>query len=142
MKTFSAKPADVTREWYVVDAKDQTLGRLASRLAQVLRGKHKPIYTPHVDTGDHVVVVNCSKVVLTGNKLNDKMRYRHSRYPGGLTATPFSKLMATRPDFVVREAVRGMLPKGPLGRKMLTKLRVYPGPDHKHEAQKPRPLDF
>lgn len=142
MKTFSAKPHEVEREWYLVDAADQVLGRLASRVAQVLRGKHKPIYTPHVDTGDHVVIINCSKIVLTGKKMTDKIRYRHSGYIGGLKATPYGKLMATRPDFVVREAVRGMLPKGPLGRQMLRKLKVYPGPDHRHEAQKPRPLSF
>lgn len=142
MKTFSAKPHEVEREWFIVDATDQTLGRLASNLARVLRGKHKPIYTPHVDTGDFVVVTNCSKIVLTGNKLADKVRYRHSGYPGGLKATPYGKLMATRPDFVMREAVRGMLPKGPLGRQMIRKLKVYPGPVHKHEAQKPRELKF
>jgi large subunit ribosomal protein L13 len=142
VKTFSAKPHEVEREWFIVDATDQTLGRLASNLARVLRGKHKPIYTPHVDTGDFVVVTNCSKIVLTGNKLADKVRYRHSGYPGGLKATPYGKLMATRPDFVMREAVRGMLPKGPLGRQMIRKLKVYPGPVHKHEAQKPRELKF
>jgi large subunit ribosomal protein L13 len=142
VKTFSAKAHEVDREWLVVDATDQALGRLASNVAQVLRGKHKPIYTPHVDTGDFVIVVNCSKIVLTGNKATDKMRVRHSGYPGGLKSTPYGKLLATRPDFVVREAVRGMLPKGSLGRQMLTKLKVYPGPDHKHEAQKPRSHSF
>lgn len=142
MKTYSAKASEIEREWFVVDATDKTLGRLASEIAKILRGKHKPIYTPHIDTGDHVVVINCSKVVLTGNKLADKYRYRHSGHPGGLKATPYGNLMATRSDFVVREAVRGMLPKGPLGRSMLGKLRVYVGPLHKHEAQKPRPLSL
>lgn len=142
MKTYSAKKSDIARDWWVVDATDQTLGRLASKVAQILRGKHKPIFTPHVDTGDHVVVVNCSKVVLTGDKLHQKVRYRHSGYPGGLHAIPYERLMATRPDFVVREAVRGMLPKGPLGRKMLTKLKTYPGSEHRHGAQKPRPLEL
>lgn len=141
VKTYSARPSDISRDWWVVDAADQTLGRLATRLAGILRGKHKPIFTPHVDTGDHVIVVNCSKVVLTGNKMQAKVRYRHSGYPGGLKGIAYERLMATRPDFVVREAVRGMLPKGPLGRKMLTKLRAYPGPEHMHEAQKPRPLE-
>lgn len=142
VKTYSAKESEIQRAWWVVDATDQTLGRLATRVAHVLRGKHKPIFTPHLDTGDHVIVINCSKVILTGNKLKDKVRYRHSRYPGGLKAVPYGRLMATRPDFVVREAVRGMLPKGPLGRKMLRKLRVFLGPEHAQQAQKPRPLEL
>ncbi|RJQ53706.1 MAG: 50S ribosomal protein L13 [Actinobacteria bacterium] len=140
MKTYSAKPHEVEREWYVVDATDKPLGRLATEVATVLRGKHKPTYTPHVDTGDHVVVVNAARVRLTGDKINQKVRYRHSGYVGGLKAVPYSRLMAERPDFVVREAVRGMLPKTRLGRQMLKKLRVYRGAEHPHAAQNPKPL--
>jgi len=141
--TQSAKPAEVERRWYVVDAADQVLGRLASRLATILRGKHKPIYTPHVDTGDFVIVVNAEKVKLTGNKLESKTYYRHSGWMGGLRSITAGKLLAgPHPDRVVRDAVRGMLPKNSLGRKILGKLKVYPGPDHPHAAQKPEELQL
>ena len=142
MKTFMAKGETLQRDWYVVDADGEVLGRLASQVAAILRGKHKPIYTPHVDTGDHVIVVNAEKIVLTGNKLDQKMHYRHTGYIGGLKAVPYRELVAKKPEFVVYEAVRRMLPKGPLGRKMLKKLRVYAGPEHNHEAQKPKALEL
>jgi len=142
MKTYVAKPQTVTRKWYVVDASGKPLGRLASEVAKILRGKHKPIYTPHVDTGDFVIVVNAEKVLLTGKKLDQKMYRRHSHYPGGLKETPYRQLMAKKPDFVIYKAVKGMLPKNSLGRKMLKKLRVYAGPAHKHEAQKPERLEL
>jgi large subunit ribosomal protein L13 len=136
--TQSARPAEVARRWYVVDATDQVLGRLASRLATVLRGKHKPSFTPHVDTGDFVIVVNAEKVKLTGNKRDQKIYYRHSGWMGGLrSATAAEVLEGIHPDRVLRDAVRGMLPKNALGRKMLAKLKVYAGPDHPHAAQKP-----
>ena len=140
MKTFSAKPHEVERQWYVVDATDRPLGRLATEVATVLRGKHKPIYTPHVDTGDHVIVINCERVRLTGNKINQKVKYRHSGYVGNLKEVPYAKLMAERPQYVVSEAIRGMLPKNTLGRQMLKKLRVYRGAEHPHVAQHPKPL--
>ena len=137
MKTYVAKPAAVERDWYVVDAEGQVLGRLASQIASMLRGKHKPIFTPHVDTGDHIIVVNADKIVLTGKKLDQKMYTYHTGYPGGLKEIPYRRLMAKKPEFALKEAVRGMLPKGPLGYAMLRKLRVYAGPDHAHQAQKP-----
>ena len=140
MRTYTPKKDEITRKWYVVDADGQVLGRLASKLASILRGKHKPQYTPFLDVGDHVVVVNASKIVLTGNKLEDKVYYRHSGYPGGLKETTCKKLMETRPERVITMAVKGMLPHNALGRAMLKKLRVYAGPDHEHEAQKPEPL--
>jgi large subunit ribosomal protein L13 len=142
VKTYQAKPGEVAREWLVMDATDVPLGRLASRAASILRGKHKPQYTPHVDTGDYVIVINASKLKLTGNKLEDKKRYRYSGYPGGLKATPMSKLMAERPERVVEDAVKGMLPKNTLGRAMRKKLKVYAGPDHPHAAQGPRTIDL
>jgi len=142
MKTFMAKAQEVERKWYVVDADGKTLGRLASEVAKILRGKHKPIYTPHVDTGDHVIVINAEKVRLTGKKLDQKMYRRHSQYPGGLKEIPYRQLMETRPTLAVYQAVKGMLPKNSLGRKMLKKLRVYAGPDHKHEAQQPEMLEI
>jgi large subunit ribosomal protein L13 len=142
MKTFTARPAEIEREWLLIDAEGQVLGRLASTVAMLLRGKHKPIYTPHVDTGDHVVIINAAKVRLTGRKLQNKVKYRHSGYPGGLKATKIEKLMQTRPESVIRDAVRGMLPKNPLGRRMLGKLKVYPGSDHPHQAQKPRRVEI
>jgi large subunit ribosomal protein L13 len=142
MKTHSTKPSEITRDWWLVDADGVVLGRLASEVAQRLRGKHKPYYSPHLDTGDHVVVVNASKVVMTGAKLLQKEHYRHSGYPGGLRAVSYSKLMTERPEFVVEKAVRGMLPRNPLGRTMLSKLKVYAGPDHPHTAQKPKLLDL
>ena len=142
MRTYQAKPGEVAREWLVIDATDVALGRLASRAAVILRGKHKPQYTSHVDTGDYVIVVNASKLKLTGNKLEDKKKYRYSGYPGGLKVTPISKLMAERPERVVEGAVKGMLPKNTLGRAMRRKLKVYAGPDHPHAAQNPRPIDL
>ncbi|MGD0894987.1 MAG: 50S ribosomal protein L13 [Acidimicrobiales bacterium] len=143
MRTFSPKSSDIVREWHTIDADGLVLGRLATEAASLLRGKHKPIFALHVDTGDHVIVVNAAKVVLTSGKAEKKKSYRHSGYPGGLTATTFASLLETKPEEVVRRAVAGMLPKGTLGRKMLTKLKVYAGPDHPHAAQspKPRPLE-
>ncbi len=138
MKTYTARPEDITREWLVVDATDISLGRLATRIANLLRGKHKPVFTPHIDTGDFVVVVNADKVKLTGNKLEAKKYYRHSGYIGSLKAVKYSRLMKEKPQFVVRKAVRGMLPHNRLGRAQLKKLKVYRGSEHKHEAQKPR----
>ena len=142
MRTFSPKSDDIERAWHVVDADGLVLGRLASETARVLRGKHKPIFAPHVDTGDHVIVVNASRVVMTSDKANSKMAYRHSGYPGGLKSLSYAELLATRPEEVVRRAVKGMLPKGTLGRQMLSKLKVYAGPDHPHAAQGPTPLAF
>ena len=135
-----AKPNEVERKWYVVDAEGMVLGRLASQVASILRGKNMPTYTPNVDTGDHVIIINAEKVVLTGNKLNDKIYYHHTGYVGHMKETPYSKLMAEKPEFAVKKAIVGMLPKGPLGRKMATKLRVYAGAEHGHEAQKPEVL--
>ena len=140
MKTFMAKAETVERKWYVVDAEGMVLGRLASQVAAILRGKNKPIYTPHCDTGDHVIVINAEKIVLTGNKLDDKKYYHHSGYAGGLKEINYRHLLETKPEFAVKHAVTGMLPKGPLGRQMATKLRVYAGPEHEHEAQKPEVL--
>ena len=141
-RTFSPRPQDISREWYVVDADGQTLGRLAARVAAVLRGKHKPIFAPHVDTGDHVVIVNASKVRLTGNKLEQKRYYRHSGYPGGLKTVPYTVLLSQRPSRAVERAVRGMLPHNRLGRQMIKKLKVYDGPTHPHAAQRPKMLDL
>jgi large subunit ribosomal protein L13 len=137
MKTYSPKPEHIERRWYVVDASGVVLGRLASEVATILRGKHKPMYAPHMDTGDHVVVVNADKIELTGNKGEDKYAYRHSGYPGGITAVKYKDLMATRPVAAVEKAVRGMLPKNTIGRQMLKKLHVVPGPEHPHAAQAP-----
>ena len=137
VRTFSPKAADVQRQWHVIDASDVVLGRLASQAATLLRGKHKPIFAPHVDTGDFVIIVNAAKVALTGNKLADKKAYRHSGYPGGLRAVAYSELMEKNPERAVTKAVRGMLPKNSLGRQMLRKLKVYAGPEHPHQAQKP-----
>jgi large subunit ribosomal protein L13 len=142
MKTYSAKPGDIERSWYLVDADGQTLGRMASQIASILRGKHKPIFTPHMDCGDYVIVVNAEKVHVTGNRLDDKMYYRHSGYPGGLKKTPLRVMLQTKPEVVIEEAVRRMLPKNNLGRHMLKKLRVYAGPEHQHQAQNPEPLEF
>jgi large subunit ribosomal protein L13 len=141
MKTYSAKPGEIAREWYLVDAEGQTLGRLATRLADVLRGKGKPQYTPHVDTGDFVVVVNAEKIAVTGNKLDDKMYYRHSGYPGGLKERPLREQLERRPEEVLRKAVKGMLPRNRLARQQLTKLKIYAGPEHPHDAQAPKPLE-
>ena len=140
MKTFMASAQTVERKWYVIDAEGMALGRLASQVAAILRGKNKPTFTPHCDTGDHVIIVNAEKVILTGKKLDQKHYYRHSGYPGGLKATPYRKLMAEKPEFAVKHAITGMLPKGPLGRQMARKLRVYAGPEHNHSAQQPELL--
>lgn len=135
--TYLARPEQVERKWWLIDAEGQTLGRLASEIAAILRGKHKPIFTPNVDTGDHVVVINAAKVVITGNKAQQKMYYRHTGYPGGLKAVSFEELMQKKPDQAVYRAVKGMLPHNRLGRAMLKKLRVYAGPEHQHAAQQP-----
>lgn len=142
MKTFMANANTVERKWYIVDADGMTLGRLASQVAAVLRGKNKPIFTPNCDTGDHVVIINASKVVLSGKKLDQKFYYHHSGFPGGLKETSYRKLMAEKPEFAVKHAIIGMLPKGPLGRQMAKKLRVYAGAEHEHEAQKPEVLEL
>jgi len=142
MKTFSAKPAEVKRDWYVVDAEGKTLGRLASEIARRLRGKHKPEYTPHVDTGDYIVVVNAEKVRVTGNKQSDKIYYRHTGYIGNMKQRTFSEMIQKRPEQVIELAVKGMLPKNPLGRAMYRKLKVYAGTEHHHEAQQPQPLEI
>jgi large subunit ribosomal protein L13 len=142
VRTYSPKPADVQRQWHVIDANDVVLGRLASQVAILLRGKHKPIFAPHVDTGDFVIVVNAAKVALTGSKRESKMAYRHSGYPGGLKALPYTELLAKRPAMAVEKAVKGMLPHTSLGRQMATKLKVYAGPDHPHQAQRPVPYEI
>jgi large subunit ribosomal protein L13 len=141
MKTYSAKPGEITREWYLVDAEGKTLGRLATQIADTLRGKRKPQYTPHVDTGDFVIVVNAEKIQVTGNKLDQKRYYRHSGYPGGLRSRTLREQLDRRPTEVIRVAVKGMLPKNRLARQQLTKLKIYAGPEHPHEAQNPRPLE-
>ena len=142
MKTFSAKPAEVRRDWFVVDATDKTLGRLATQIALRLRGKHKPEYTPHVDTGDYIVVVNADKVRVTGKKTQNKIYYHHTGFIGGLKQINFEKLQARKPEMIIETAVRGMLPKNPLGRAMFRKLKVYAGTEHAHTAQQPKPLDI
>ncbi len=141
MKTFSAKPAEVRRDWYVVDATGKTLGRLSTEIARRLRGKHKPEYTPHVDTGDYIVVINAEKIRVTGNKLKDKTYYRHTGYIGNLKSITLDKLLDEAPERALEHAVKGMLPRGPLGRKMLSKLRIFAGPEHNHAAQQPIPLE-
>jgi large subunit ribosomal protein L13 len=142
MKTFSAKPAEVTRDWFVVDADGKTLGRLSSEIARRLRGKHKPEYTPHVDTGDYIVVVNAEKIRVTGNKEQDKMYYHHTGYVGNLKTVSLGKLRKTFPDRIISKAVEGMLPRNPLGRAMFKKLKVFVGPEHTHQAQQPKALDI
>lgn len=142
MKTFTATPATITRDWYVIDADNLVLGRLATEIARRLRGKHKAQYTPHMDTGDYIVVVNAEKVRVTGSKPTNKMYYNHSGYPGGMKETTFEKLIDKAPERVIERAVKGMLPKGPLGRAMYRKLKVYKGPTHKHAAQQPQPLEL
>jgi len=142
VRTYSPKPGDVTRQWHVIDATDVVLGRLATQAATLLRGKHKPIYAPHLDTGDFVVVINAEKISVTGDKLHEKMYYRHSGYPGGLKKRSLGEMLERRPEEVIRLAVRGMLPKNRLARKQLTKLKVYAGPEHPHEAQKPQTLEI
>ena len=142
MRTFTPKPGDVERHWHVIDATDVVLGRLAPQPAQLLRGKHKPVFAPHVDTGDFVIIVNADKVALTGNKREQKLSYRHSGFPGGLRATGYTKLLDENPQRAVEKAIRGMLPKNSLGRQMLRKLKVYAGPEHPHAAQKPQPFQI
>ena len=142
MKTFMASPEKIERKWYVVDAEGCTLGRLSSEIAKVLRGKNKPEYTPHIDTGDYVIVINAEKIAVTGKKMDQKMYYHHSDYIGGLRETTLKEMLAKHPERVIEHAVKGMLPKGPLGRQMYKKLFVYAGPEHKHEAQKPEVLTF
>jgi large subunit ribosomal protein L13 len=142
VRTYSPKGSDITRQWHVIDASDVVLGRLASHVAVLLRGKHKPIFAPHVDTGDFVIVINADKVALSGNKLEQKRAYRHSGYPGGLRSISYGELMEKRPERIVEKAVRGMLPKNSLGRKTLRKLKVYAGPDHPHSAQQPVPFEI
>ncbi|GAB58853.1 50S ribosomal protein L13 [Rheinheimera nanhaiensis] len=142
MKTFTAKPESVTRDWYVVDASGKTLGRIATEIAARLRGKHKPEYTPHVDTGDYIIVVNAEKVVVTGAKAQKKMYYSHTGFPGGIKEISFEKLIDKKPEMVLETAVKGMLPKGPLGRAMFRKLKVYAGAEHQHAAQQPQVLDI
>ena len=142
MKTFMASPATIDRKWYVVDATGMTLGRLASEVAKVLRGKNKPVFTPHIDTGDYVIVINAEKIQVTGKKMDQKIYYHHSDYVGGMKETTLKDKLAKKPEEVIELAVKGMLPKGPLGRQMYTKLHVYAGPEHAHAAQKPEVLTF
>ncbi|MCL2582490.1 MAG: 50S ribosomal protein L13 [Streptosporangiales bacterium] len=142
MRTISPKDSEITRQWHVIDATDVVLGRLATHAAQLLRGKHKPIFAPHVDTGDFVIVVNAEKVALSGQKLDQKKAYRHSGYPGGLRAVSYGDLLEKHPERAVEKAIRGMLPKNSLGRKTLSKLKVYAGPEHPHQAQKPQPYEI
>ena len=142
MKSFIAKPHEVERKWYVIDAKDRTLGRLSTEAASILRGKKKPIFTPHVDTGDYVIVINAEKVEVTGKKRKEKIYKRHTGYPGGLREITFEKLQAKKPEEIIRHAIKGMMPKGKLGRQMYKKLKVYAGPEHAHAAQKPEVWEF
>jgi len=142
MKSFMASPATIEKKWYVVDATGHTLGRLSSEIAKILRGKNKPTYTPHIDTGDYVIVVNADKIKVTGKKLQQKIYYNHSDYPGGMRETTLAEMMAKKPTEVITLAIKGMLPKGPLGRSMITKLHVFAGPEHDHAAQKPEVLEI
>ncbi|MFW5788121.1 MAG: 50S ribosomal protein L13 [Halanaerobiales bacterium] len=142
MSTYMAKPDEIEREWFVVDAKGKTLGRFASQVAKILRGKHKPTYTPHVDSGDFVIVVNAEKVELSGDKWEDKEYIRHSQYPGGIRKTPYEDLREIKPELIIEKAVRGMLPHNKLGRKIFKKLKVYAGPDHPHQAQQPKEIEL
>ena len=142
MKTFVAKPAEIKRDWYVVDAEGKTLGRLAAEVAHRLRGKHKPEYTPFMDTGDNIIIINAEKIAVTGKKFTDKMYYHHSGFPGGIKSAAFKDVMAKKPEFILETAIRGMLPKGPLGRQMFRKLHVYAGAQHEHAAQQPQVLDI
>ncbi len=142
MATYSPKASEITREWHVVDADGLVLGRLCTEVARILRGKHKAIYAPHIDTGDHVIIVNADKIVMTSGKAERTIKYRHSGYPGGIKSESYAKLHARKPAEAVRQSVRGMLPKGPLGRQQLTKLKVYAGPDHPHSSQQPKSLTF
>ena len=142
MKTYTAKPSDIKQDWFVVDASGKTLGRLATEIAKRLRGKHKPEYTPYMDTGDYIVVINAKEVKVTGNKATDKIYHHHTGFPGGLKSITFDKLIEKRPEMVIEKAVKGMLPRGPLGRDMYRKLKVYPGAEHKHAAQQPKALEI
>jgi large subunit ribosomal protein L13 len=142
MKTYTAKPSDIKQDWFVVDASGKTLGRLATEIARRLRGKHKPEYTPHMDTGDYIVVINAKEVKVTGNKATDKIYHHHTGFPGGLKSITFDKLIEKKPEMVIEKAVKGMLPRGPLGREMYRKLKVYPGAEHKHAAQQPKALEI
>ena len=142
MRTFTATPATITNDWYVIDATDKVLGRLATEIAHRLRGKHKPDYTPHMNTGDYIVIINAEKIRVTGKKLNDKIYYSHSGYPGGLKHISYETLMEKAPESILEKAVKGMLPKGPLGREMFRKLKVFAGPKHGHDAQQPKPLEL
>ncbi len=140
MSTFSIKEGEITRDWYIVDASDKTLGRLATVVASRLRGKHKPQYTPHMDTGDYIVITNAEKIRVTGKKFTDKIYYHHTGYPGGIKDKSFADMQASKPELILEKAIKGMLPKGPLGRQMFTKLKVYAGNEHPHQAQQPKPL--
>jgi large subunit ribosomal protein L13 len=142
MKTYTATPSTIKREWFVIDASDKVLGRLATTVADRLRGKHKPEYTPNIDTGDYIVIINAEKVRVTGRKFTDKKYYRHSGYPGGLKETTFDKLQEKAPEDIIKKAVKGMMPKGPLGREMFRKLKIYAGPEHQHNAQQPTALEI
>lgn len=142
MKSFIAKPHEVERKWYIIDAEGKTLGRMATEIASILRGKRKPIFTPHVDTGDFVIVINAEKVEVTGNKRKDKVYKRHTGYPGGLREVTFEKMIVKKPEMIVKQAIKGMMPNGTLGRQMLKKLKVYAGPEHNHAAQKPEVWNF
>lgn len=142
MSTYMAKAGEIERQWYVIDAAEQTLGRLSTRIADILRGKHKPIFTPHVDTGDFVIVINAEKVKLTGNKWDQKKYYRHSGYPGGLKETTYQKLLEKKPELIIEKAVKGMIPHNKLGRQVFKKLKVYAGPEHPHQAQQPQELEL
>ena len=142
MATFSPKPGDIRRDWLLVDAADKKLGRLASEIARRLRGKHKPIYTPHADTGDYIIVINADKIRVTGNKAQNKLYHHHTGYPGGIKTTNFAKLIEAQPHMVLEKAIKGMLPKGPLGRQMFRKLKVYAGAEHPHSAQQPQTLEI
>ncbi len=141
-RTFTPKQAEITRAWHIVDAEGMTVGRMATEVARILRGKHKPVFAPHMDMGDFVIVINAAKVKMTSNKFERQMVYRHSGYPGGLKSQTYGELLAAKPAEAVRKSIRGMLPKGPLGRQMLTKLKVYPGAEHPHAAQQPKPLEI
>ena len=142
MKTYTPKSSEITREWHIVDAEGMIIGRMATEVARLLRGKHKPTYTPHIDTGDHVIIINADKVIMSGDKATKKQIYRHSGYPGGITSETFDKFLARKPADAVRRTVRGMVPKGPLGRQQMTKLKVYAGPEHPHHAQAPKPFEI
>jgi large subunit ribosomal protein L13 len=142
IKSYTPRPQDIKREWWIVDAEGKTLGRLASQIAMILRGKHKPMYSPHMDTGDFIVVINCEKIHVTGNRLDDKFYHRHSEYPGGLTSISLRDQLKRHPDRVIQEAVKGMLPKNSLGRQMIKKLKIYAGPAHPHAAQQPKTLEL